>query len=216
VHGKRIEVKPSQFSGVRDRSWGIRQVGVPRNISQMYWLWAPLQAEDREFLFYAIEHGDGKPMIVGAQMAMFEGGASEHMADAWADLEFRPGTREISHAVLHLVRRRGRGEIRIELKPSREGRLFLSGIGYGHQEWGHGFDKGPSAMSYDTLKPGLITVHAAPYMHPQWSQYQARSEAEIFMPDGSRMMAHGMLEQILLGDHVTSGVKGVTDAPMPA
>jgi hypothetical protein len=216
VHGRRIEVRPNTVRGTRDRSWGIRGIGVPRNIPQMFWLWAPLQSETHEFLFYAIEHADGSPMVKGAQIASLAGGEPEHMADAWADIAFRQGTREVERATLHFIRRRGQGEVILTLTPSRDHRLFLSGLGYGHQEWGHGFDKGPYAIAYDTLEPAGITVHAEPWLHQQWAQYQARTKAEIIMPGGEKLAAVGVLEQILLGDHMPSGLKGLVDPPQAA
>jgi hypothetical protein len=214
VHGKRVEVRPEQVIGVRDRSWGLRGVGVPRRLSEMFWLWAPLQLEDREILFYAIENRDGDPRIQGAQAAMLTGGEPEHMADAWADLQFRPGTREVSCATLHLVRRRGRGEITIVLTPRIENRLFLNGLGYGHQDWGHGFDKGELAVGYDSFRPGEVVVHAGAHADQVWAQYQAQAQAEVTLPDGRRLQARGCLEQIILGDYAPAGLKGLTD-PLP-
>jgi hypothetical protein len=217
VNGRQFEVRPEQMVGVRDRSWGIRQVGVPRDVKEMVWLWAPLQAQDREILFYAIESPHGEALVQGAQVASLNDGTVEHMADAFADLQFRPGTREISEATLHLVRCRGRGEIQVVLKPRRQSRLFLNGLGYGHQEWGHGFDKGALAIGYDSFESDAITVHREPHLHPVWAQYEAAADAEVIFADGQRMSAHGCLEQILLGDYAPAGLKGLTapqvDAP---
>jgi hypothetical protein len=213
VQGRRIEVRPERVIGVRDRSWGLRGVGVPRRLSEMFWLWAPLQAEDREILFYAIENRNGEPRIEGAQVAMLAGGEPEHMADAWADLEFNPGSREVARATLHLVRRRGRGEITVALTPRPQNRLFLSGLGYGHQEWGHGFDKGELAVACDSFPTRGIVIHAEPHQDQVWAQYQAQADAEISLPDGRRLQARGCLEQIMLGDYHPAGLKGLTDPP---
>jgi hypothetical protein len=214
VKGKRVEVRPEQVIGVRDRSWGLRGVGTPRRLSEMFWLWAPLQAADREILFYAIENREGDPRIQGAQVVMLNGGEPEHMADAYADLEFRPGSREVSRATLRLVRRRGRGDIKVVLTPRIENRLFLNGLGYGHQEWGHGFDKGELAVGYDSFETGGITVHAGAHLDQAWAQYQAQTDAEVIFPDGQRIAARGCLEQIILGDYAPAGLKGLTD-PLP-
>lgn len=219
VHGQRVEVRPDKVIGVRDRSWGLRLVGpahpqppVPRKAPQIMWLWAPLLAADREILFYAMETGTGDPLVQGAQIAMLQGGGEpEHMADAFADLEFRPGTREIARTTLRLVRRRGRGEIRITLTPSRQNRLFLQGLGYGHQEWGHGYDKGETAVGYDSFEPGAVVTHAEPHLHPMWAHYQAQTEAEVAFPDGTRLTARGTLEQLILGDYAPAGLTGLTD-----
>jgi hypothetical protein len=173
------------------------------------WLWAPLQAEDCEILFYVMEWPTGEAMVQGAQIAPL-GGEPEHMADTYADLEFRPGTREISRATLHFIRKRGRGEVKVVLTPSRH-RMFLNGLGYGHPEWGLGMDKGEFAVAYDRFEPGAVTVHAEPHMHHMWAQYQARTEGEAVFPDGRRIKALGCLEQIVLGSYAPLGLKGLTD-----
>jgi hypothetical protein len=191
VQGRRINVSSDSIIGVRDRSWGIRQVGVPRNISAMLWLWAALQASDREILFHANELPNGDAVGRGAQIALLDGSEPEHMAEAFADIELRPGTREVAKATLHLVRRRGRGEIRVVMHPRRDRRLFLSGLGYGHPEWGLGFDKGELAIGYDHFTPASITVHAAPHLHQMWAQYEAQTEATVFFPDGQQLEARG-------------------------
>jgi hypothetical protein len=218
VHGKRIEVKPEQVMGVRDRSWGLRQVGVPnpqqpapRKAPQVMWLWAPLQAADREILFYAMETQDGTPLVQGGQIAMLDGSRQEHMVDSFAELEFAPGTREISSATLRLVRRRGRGEVKVVLTPDRSHRLFLNGLGYGHPDWGHGYDKGELATAYDRFEPGSVVVHAGEHMHPTWAHYQARTKAEVIYPDGERVQATGSFEQLLIGDYEPAGLKGLTE-----
>jgi hypothetical protein len=209
--GRRVEVRPDKVIGVRDRSWGIRPFGVPQRLTQQMWLWAPMQSEESEILFYVIEKPSGDAAVVGAQIAPLNGGEAEHMADAYADLEFRPGTREISKATLHFLRRRNRGEIRLELEPRRDNRLFLSGLGYGHQQWGHGFDKGELAVAYDKFDLAPVVVHAEPYLDQVWAHYQARTEAKVTYPDGRQITAHGCLEQIVLGDHAPTGLTGLVD-----
>lgn len=218
VQGQRIEISPQTVQGTRDRSWGVRQVGManpqkllPHKPSQAFWLWAPLHMSDREILFYGMENAHGEPLVQGAQISRPGGGEPEHMADAFAELRFTPGTREIAHAALRLVRRRGQGEIRVDLAPRRAARLFLNGLGYGHPEWGHGFDKGELAIGYDTQIPAEIIVHAAPFQHAQFAHFQAVTEATATFPDGLVLKGQGVLEQIVLGDHAPSGLTGLLD-----
>lgn len=206
VDGRRIEVSPDRIFGTRDRSWGIKGIGQKRQLKDTFWLWTPLQAEDREFHFYAIERPDGSRSVVGAQMAMLDGSGTEHMADAWADVEYRAGTAEVAGATVHMIRQRGQGEITARLTTLKAGRLFLSGIGYQHQEWGHGFDKGEYAMSFDTLDARAITVTNPP-RHIHDFHFQSPVEARIAMPDGQEMQAVGLLEQMIAGTHSPSGLK---------
>jgi hypothetical protein len=215
VGGRRIEITPDMAIGTRDRSWGLRQVGVPRNPTQVTWLWAPLQAADREFLFYAIEDANGDATVQGAQMVMLDGSSHEHMADAFADLEFRPGTRELARMTLHFIRKRRRGEITLVLTPRRENRMFLRGLGYGHQEWAHGMDQGAFAIDYERFEAGAVTVHAEPHMHVQWAQYETQTDAVVTLSDGAQIKARGLIEQMIIGDYHPAGLTGLTDAARP-
>jgi len=206
VHGRRIEVRPDTVSGVRDRSWGIKAIGQPRQLKDTFWLWTPLQAEDRDLHFYAIERPDGTRSVLGAQMAMLAGGKAEHMADAWADLTYRPGTAEVARATIHMIRQRGQGEITVRLTTAGAGRLFLSGVGYQHQEWGHGFDKGASAFSHDTIQAaGLVVTNMPRHIHDM--HFQVPVSAEVTLPDGVTLAASGVLEQMIAGTHAPSGLK---------
>lgn len=205
VKGRRIEVRPENFQGVRDRSWGIKAIGQPRQLRDTFWLWTPLQAEDRELHFYTIERPDGTRSIVGAQMAMFADGKAEHMADAWADVQYRPGTAEVSGATIQMIRQRGQGEIVVRLTTAEAGRLFLSGVGYQHQEWGHGFDQGASAMSHDTIDAASLVVTNWPG-HIRDMHFQVPVTGTVTFPDGSEMSATGLLEQMIAGTHAPSGL----------
>lgn len=168
--------------------------------------WMPLQAGDRDLHFYTIEKPDGTRSIVGAQMAMLSDGRAEHMADAWADVEYRPGTAEVAGATIRMIRQRGQGEVTMRLTVAEQGRLFLSGVGYQHQEWGHGFDKGPFAMTSDTIDAaGTVVTNLPRHIHNMHFQVPAR--AEVTLPDGAVIAATGLLEQMIAGTHAPSGLK---------
>lgn len=205
VHGRRIEVLPATMRGVRDRSWGIKAIGQPRQLRDTFWLWTPLQAADRDLHFYTIERPDGTRSVVGAQTAMLTGGKVEHMADAWADVSYRPGTAEVTSATIHMIRQRGQGKITVRLTTADSGRLFLSGVGYQHQEWGHGFDKGANAMSHDSIETADQVVTNMP-RHIHDMHFQVPVSAEVTLPDGAVLQASGLLEQMIAGTHAPSGL----------
>jgi len=79
IEGRGIDVEPSGFWGTRDRSWGLRGVGepdpqaVPGAERQFYWLWAPLNFDDRVTLFHRNDDGDGLPWTRFAAMVPLEG-----------------------------------------------------------------------------------------------------------------------------------------------
>ena len=63
-----IKVSKSEYKGSRDRSWGIRPVGLPDSqllpplqIPQFYWLWAPANFEDLTSHLYFVDDSLGNP-----------------------------------------------------------------------------------------------------------------------------------------------------------
>ena len=66
VEGERIELDGRNVLGVRDRSWGVRGVGAPtpdipaEGDNQFYWLWAPLNFDDRCTHLGRNEFADGR------------------------------------------------------------------------------------------------------------------------------------------------------------
>ena len=64
--GRRIEVTPELWLGTRDRSWGIRPVGLPDaqpnpqapSVNQFYWLWAPINWPDGVSLYHLNDDAD--------------------------------------------------------------------------------------------------------------------------------------------------------------
>ena len=66
LRGEKIDV--SGCRGTRDRSWGIRQIGmaepqapVPPAPQQFYWLWTPSNFDDAAFFCHSNDDGDGVP-----------------------------------------------------------------------------------------------------------------------------------------------------------
>ncbi len=65
VKGARIGVERGKVLGTRDRSWGVRPIGLadpqqpaPPRPPQFYWLWSPLNFEDRFMLYH--NNADGR------------------------------------------------------------------------------------------------------------------------------------------------------------
>ena len=125
---------------------------APPRLPQFYWLWAPLNFADRFMLYHnnadaerqAVEHriGDGRHWAMRAPV---------HMASC------RVGNRiQIRHAACqardHQRARSGRRRMARRAEPQFN--FYMSGIGYGHPEWGHGMYKGENALGYDTYELG--------------------------------------------------------------
>src|SRR3546814_6514243 len=79
VDGERIAIG-TDWTGTRDRSWGIRPVGTSEpqpppegNFNQFFWLWTPCNFADRSLFFHSNDDGDGHPwnrraVIVGDEL----------------------------------------------------------------------------------------------------------------------------------------------------
>lgn len=210
LHGTRIDVGSASVVGTRDRSWGVRPIGlpdpqplVPPMAPQFYWLWAPLNFEDRITLYHRNDDADGESWNTAAVMCGLGDAEPEHLAGCASTLTFQSGSRHASAAALTFRHKRG-GETRIAL--TTRWSFYMSGLGYGHPEWSHGFDKGPLAIGYDAFRLDEITNCWPPYLH-----VQAFVTAEMTLPDGGRRRGAGVLEQLVIGPHAPSGFKELLD-----
>jgi len=200
IAGKRIEVTPAAFRGVRDRSWGIRPVGAtdpqpPAPEPQFYWLWAPLNFDDGATLFHVNENAEGAAWARSAQWVPLDPGAPVEMVDARARLEFQSGTRHAKNAELLFFD--ASGETSIKLTPRFK--FFMRGVGYMHPERGHGTYHGTHSVTFETLD--LSTLGEADMSS---THIQAIVDAEMTGPLGTRK-GGGILEQLIIGRHEPSG-----------
>ena len=65
VAGKRIALSRDRIAGTRDRSWGVRPIGMgnpqgaaPPRSPQFYWLWSPLNFPEKFMLYH--NNADGR------------------------------------------------------------------------------------------------------------------------------------------------------------
>ena len=202
--GQVVMLDSSRVMGVRDRSWGVRQVGlrdpqpmVPVHDQQFHWIWVPAHLEDRCFLFYVNEDRDGKAWNYG-MVVVHDDGRVEHLPDAHIDITFEAGTRWPVHGTIKLPD----GTL-IDLAP--QARFFMTGIGYMDPEWVHGMNKGPLAVGYDEIDTGAVG-YVPPYIYTE-----AFAVVTMTLPDGSVQRGHGAFEVLSMGPHVRLGFTGVFD-----
>jgi len=195
--------------GTRDRSWGVRPIGLsdaqpaaPPQSPQFYWLWAPLNFEDRFMLYHNNADGTGKPWNSASVIGALGEAEPEHMTRCTSKLAFRSGTRHANHAVIETVDAQGR-EWRAELTPKYN--FYMSGVGYMHPEWGHGHWKGENALGYDVHELASVNEN-----DPRFWHVQAIVNAKLTGPEGERRGA-GVLEQLIVGAHAPSGFTGLMD-----
>jgi hypothetical protein len=211
--GTRIDVELTNTFGTKDRSWGVRPVGVPTPIApqstvpQIFFLWAPLQFEDCCTHFMVFERGDGTPLVKsGAIIPVLTDDAAptwgtddyEHLAGGEHHITWEKGLRRSREAELTLRRSNGAAE-NILLEPLMTFRM--RGLGYMHPERGHGHWQGElsvhgedlSTEELDTVEPW--SIHVQQVMRASW---------------GTRN-GMGVLEQLAVGPHTPSGLTGILD-----
>jgi hypothetical protein len=236
VEGRRLAVDAHHYWGTRDRSWGLRGVGepdtqpVPGAERQFYWLWAPLNFEDRVTLFHRNDDGDGRPWTRYAAMVPVDPpGDAQIFAEPRSTVILRPGTRHAAAVTLTFgpdagdggaparagSARGGAGSARgyadagrqresgitIELEPRFD--FYMSGIGYGHPQWGHGRYRGELSVGYDAERLADADPNDPLHLH-----VQALCDARLRLPDGGERTGQGVLEQLILGRHTPSGFDG--------
>jgi hypothetical protein len=208
VKGKRIEIDPGMVMGTRDRSWGIRPIGLsdpqtpaPPRPPQFYWLWAPLNFPDRFMLYHLNADAEGKPWNTASVLGGLQGAAIP-MSHCASRIAYKSGTRHAAGAVIEATDAVG-CKWRAELTPRFN--FYMSGIGYLHPEWGHGVYKGENALGYDTYDLAHVNEN-----DPRFWHVQAFVTARLFGPDVERVGA-GVLEQLVIGPHAPSGFKELMD-----
>lgn len=212
VQGKRFDLDSGSVLGTRDRSWGVRPVGLadpqmvaPPRMPQFYWLWAPLNFSDRFMLYHVNADGEGRPWNTGSVLGGLGGTAATPMAQCRSTILYKPGTRHAKGAVIEATGPDG-SNWRAELV--QKFNFYMSGIGYGHPEWGHGVYRGDSALGYDSFALGEVNEN-----DPRFQHIQAFVSAKLSGPGIEREGA-GVLEQLVVGEYRPHGLTGVFD-PAP-
>jgi hypothetical protein len=202
--GREVRLEGRAVPGVRDRSWGVRQVGlrdpqpmVPAQDHQFHWIWVPAHLEDRGFLFYLNEDRHGVAWNQGMVIA-HDDGRVEHVPGAAIKVAFQPGTRWPARGTIRLP-----DGTRIEVVPGM--RFFMTGIGYMDPGWVHGMNKGPLAVGYDEID-GAAVGYVPPHIYTQ-----AASRITMTLPDGTQQQGHGAFELLSMGPHATHGFTAMHD-----
>ncbi|TGD73293.1 hypothetical protein E4634_09655 [Mangrovimicrobium sediminis] len=225
-NGIELAVDASETFGLKDRSWGIRQVGerytggAPMQASHnVHFLWAPIHWRERCTLAGLYEDGDGyqwhsdQAIVTAGAVAQTidpgdESGLTQWRGRVEHQLCFEPGTRRASSAQIRMQDRDGEN-IEIDLEPVA---LFrMKGIGYQHPEWGHGAWKGELAIGAESWDCDAPDPLAWENLHIQ-QLVVARCGDEV---------GYGVLEQMHIGPYAPYGLEGMfggapgADQPLP-
>ncbi|MBU3700997.1 MAG: hypothetical protein FGM58_02990 [Acidimicrobiia bacterium] len=215
VAGRTIEVRAESTFGVRDRSWGVRGVGVqaptnfPPSATQVFWLWAPLHFDDMCTHLAMFEREDGTRWMESALVVPV---LTAPDAPTWGEdivepeelsgirygLVWQKGKREMESAWLEVAHDDGRVD-RIEFEPLYTFRM--RGIGYMNPHWSHGSLHGPLEVGYEA-----IALDDFDPLDPSSIHIQTLCKVRMGEREGV-----GVLEQLAFGPHRPTGLTGILD-----
>jgi hypothetical protein len=153
--GRRFELSPERAWGARDRSWGVRSIGLerePKGIQQArgankdrttLWMWSPMQFADYTIHFNVAEYATGERGMetvrrIWASRDGRNAPNEEYLRGAEHDLRFDPSTRQLlAGSTVSFLELDGTKR-HVRLSPLC--RAYLrAGTGYGGpDEWRHG------------------------------------------------------------------------------
>jgi hypothetical protein len=207
VDERRHALTPTTW-GSRDRSWGVRPVGeaattgAPVGEPQFFWLWSPVNFPSLSTHLAINEDGDGHRWHQVGVVVRPETASVEAMRAVDYRIRWRLGTRRAerfeydlldSHDHTHTVCLQPRGDFQ------------MSGLGYGHPDFGHGFWKGEAATASERITLPVDTPCARKHLH-----VQTLCDATYTAPDGTTEVGMGIVEQLPIGRHPT-GLTGLFD-----
>jgi len=173
VAGQTYQVEPGKWKGVRDHSWGVRQVGEPvppgitvtqQRAAGFFHNWIPAQFDDFMVKLMFDEDADGVRMLdetakvynIGIDKPTERFGPPRH------EFAYQSGTREIEKAVIRFRDADDR-DLVLTTQPLRT--VYLAaGSGYIPMDgWGHGYYQGPLVVeghTYDMGDPAVRKKYA--------------------------------------------------------
>lgn len=200
--GQEFRVTPGEWTGTRDRSWGVRPIpgeeggrfAEERPTEGFHWIWCPVRFEDRFLMVIVQEDADGYRSLSDATMVR-PGRRDRQLGWPQAEITYRSGTRHPERALLHLGDVRKPQELEVEILTSSP---LAVGAGYPPAgDWQHGTWQGRGWVdrrSYDLTEA-----------HPS-AAYGVTDHAARFRLDGR--VGHGIFEHGSFGRHDPSGFTG--------
>lgn len=215
ARGHRLQVQAAHCCGTRDRSWGVRPVGmgdpqtiVPPLEPQFYWLWTPSNFEQHSLFCHSNDDGDGDPWNRRAVLVDHQTDTASHFDEVILTPTYAPQSRRITELTGVLV---GADELSFTM---RCGPIFyMQGLGYGHPEWGHGRHHGPLRVACDSCDEASaeVQLRGGDFLP---LHIQALAHVELSGRNFSTT-GHCVVEQLFLGRHAPSEFSGLLDRIVP-
>jgi hypothetical protein len=207
VAGRRFEVTPERWQGVRDHSWGVRGVGEPEppgiRVKDMargfgfFHTWMPMHFPDFLLKIFVEEDRNGVRLVEESMKIhhFANGGAVEKMGPPRIHFDYLSGTREITGATVEVEDPQGK-PLTIRATPLRT--LYLAaGTGYvPAPDWTHGMYQGELKVEGKTYDVGAREARAK--LGPL---YETLSRYELSTGE----VGYGLLENLVVGTYIPHG-----------
>jgi hypothetical protein len=210
VGGQRLDVRPDEWWGARDHSWGIRPVGdrepagAPARDGSLgfFWNWAPVQFDDHCVMYTISEHHNGVRWHEAAARLYPYGAepAHEPLAIVRHDLRLKKGTRLFDGGRVALRDAQGR-DLDLDFEPLSLLHMAGAGYAYGADLWRHAQYRGELAVegdSWDLTDAGLV------------ARVAGQNETVCRVTSDGRT-GYGIFEFILFGLYEPYGFKSISD-----
>lgn len=189
--------------GLRDRSWGIRPVGLPDPTPlmpprdpQFFWLWTPVHLPDRTLFFHVNADAEGRAWNTRAVLVPHGATPEDHVhANGRMTLELHPGTRWVSGAQLEVQADDGT-DLRLTYTPRAH--LEMQGLGYRHPTWTHGTPHGEFELGHERI----ALDHEE---HGALHRWHRQLLCDVVV-DGRQDAASGVLEHLVIGPYRPLGL----------
>ncbi|PWI19827.1 hypothetical protein DI272_40930 [Streptomyces sp. Act143] len=200
--GEEFRVTPGEWTGTRDRSWGVRpmpgedggRLAAEHPTEGFHWIWCPVRFADRFLMVIVQEDADGYRTLNDATLVR-PGHPDRQLGWPQPEITYRPGTRHPERAVVHLGDVRKPQELEVEILTSSP---LALGAGYPPaDDWQHGTWRGHGWTDRRTY--GLTERHPL-------AAYGVTDHAARFRLDGQ--VGHGIFEHGSFGRHDPSGFTG--------
>ena len=209
IDGERYDLRPEEWLGVRDHSWGVRGVGEPeppgiriKSVQEgfgFFHTWVPLHLDDRLLKIFKEEDQYGNTIVEESVMIhdIDHGGAVEQMGSPRFDYTFESGSRHIERPVIEVEDPQGK-PLRMVGTPLRT--IYLAaGTGYiPNAGWVHGAYQGE--LKVERVDTPVATLEDRNALGPI---YETLCRWEL--SDGR--VGYGMCEHLVVGVHEPTGFK---------
>jgi len=200
----------SDWTGTRDRSWGIRPIGErdPRGHGfggemQWYWIWAPIHFPHCSVFFHTNDDAQGEGWNRSAVLVHNDGKGQQKLNSVTFKAEYRPGTRQIRRLLIQGALPNGES---VHLGLSCGEVVYKQGEGYNHPTWGHGTYHGKSAVAREHRDARALNPNDFAQVH-----LHALCRATLQQAGKVPCEGEGVVEQMIVGPHAPSGFTSLND-----